>query len=73
MINLHESMEIVTLDICILGDYKGPVTLRPQTQQTGSELRRIAPTYADVWKILQARWYTLSTLEISFKHVTNTL
>ena len=41
---------------------KGPVTLR-----------RIAPTYADIWKIQQERWYTLSTLEISFKHVTNTL
>ena len=42
--------------------FKGPVTLR-----------RIAPTYADVWKIQQVRWYTLSTLEIRFKHVTNTL
>ena len=28
-------------------------------------LRRIEPTYADVWKIQQVRWYTLSTLEIS--------
>ena len=43
-------------------DCKGPVTLS-----------RIAPTYADVRKIQQLRWYTLSTLEISFKHVTNTL
>ena len=41
---------------------KGPVTLR-----------RIAPTYADVCKIQLVRWYTLSTLEIGFKHVTNTL
>ena len=41
---------------------KGPVTIRC-----------IAPTYADVWKIQQVRCYMLSTLEISFKHVTNTL
>ena len=36
-------------------------------------IRCIAPTYADVWKIQQVRCYLLSTLEISFKHVTNTL
>ena len=33
----------------------------------------LAPTYADVIEIKQVRWCTLNTLEISFKHVTNTL
>ena len=33
----------------------------------------LAPTYADVREIKQVRWCTLNTLEISFKHVTNTL
>ena len=33
----------------------------------------LAPTDADVREIKQVRWCTLNTLEISFKHVTNTL
>ena len=48
-------------------------TDKAQESKGSVTLRLIAPTYADVWKIQQVRWYTLSMLEISFKHVTNTL
>ena len=53
-VNLHLFLQCV-VTVQHISNIKGPVTLR-----------RIAPTYADVWKIQQVRWYTLSTLEIRF-------
>ena len=37
------------------------------------KLCKRSPTYADILEMKQERWCTLNTLEISFKHVTNTL
>ena len=36
-------------------------------------MHTLATAYADVREIKQVRWCTLNTLEISFKHVKNTL